>query len=63
MAHITTWEEDYKRNNTSPYLQSPLANSSSPSSTMWLVIFGTEACLYRIVSTTQRADISFLLST
>jgi hypothetical protein len=33
MAHITTWEEDYKGNNTSPSLQSPLANSS-PSS-MW----------------------------
>jgi hypothetical protein len=31
MAHITTWEEDYKGNNTSPSLQSPLANSLSPS--------------------------------
>jgi hypothetical protein len=31
MCHITTWEEDYKGNNTSPSLQSPLANSSSPS--------------------------------
>jgi hypothetical protein len=31
MAHITTWEEDYKGNNTSPSLQSPLANSWSPS--------------------------------
>jgi hypothetical protein len=31
MGHITTWEEDYKGNNTSPSLQSPLANSSSPS--------------------------------
>jgi hypothetical protein len=27
MCHITTWEEDYKGNNTSPSLQSPLANS------------------------------------
>jgi len=33
MCHITTWEEDYKGNNTSPSLQSPLANSSSPSCT------------------------------
>jgi hypothetical protein len=31
MAHITTWEEDYKGNNNSPSLQSPLANSLSPS--------------------------------
>jgi hypothetical protein len=31
MCHITTWEEDYKGNNTSLSLQSPLANSSSPS--------------------------------
>jgi hypothetical protein len=31
MCHITTWEEDYKGNNTFPSLQSPLANSSSPS--------------------------------
>jgi hypothetical protein len=31
MGHITAWEEDYKGNNTSPSLQSPLANSSSPS--------------------------------
>jgi hypothetical protein len=31
MCHITTWEEDYKGNNTSPSLQSPLANSSTPS--------------------------------
>jgi hypothetical protein len=31
MTHITTWEEDYKGNNTSPSLQSSLANSSSPS--------------------------------
>jgi hypothetical protein len=30
MAHITTWEEDYKGNNTSPSLQSPIVNSSSP---------------------------------
>jgi hypothetical protein len=28
------WEEDYKGNNTSPSLQSPLANSSTPSSTV-----------------------------
>jgi hypothetical protein len=33
MCHITTWEEDYKGNNTSPSLQSPLANSSTPSCT------------------------------
>jgi hypothetical protein len=33
MCHITTWEEDYKGNNTSPSLQSPLANFSSPSCT------------------------------
>jgi hypothetical protein len=33
MGHITAWEEDYKGNNTSPFLQSPLANSSSPSCT------------------------------
>jgi hypothetical protein len=33
MCHITTWEEDYKGNNTFPSLQSPLANSSSPSCT------------------------------
>jgi hypothetical protein len=33
MAHITMWEEDYKGNNISPSLQSPLANSSSPSCT------------------------------
>jgi hypothetical protein len=33
MGHITAWEEDYKRNNTSPSLQSPLANSWSPSCT------------------------------
>jgi hypothetical protein len=33
MGHITTWEEDYKGNNTSPSLQSSLANSSSPSCT------------------------------
>jgi len=31
MGHITAWEEDYKGNNTSPSLQSPLANSWSPS--------------------------------
>jgi hypothetical protein len=31
MGHITTWEEDYKGNNTSPSLQSPLASSSTPS--------------------------------
>jgi hypothetical protein len=31
MAHITTWEEDYMGDNTSPSLQAPLANSSSPS--------------------------------
>jgi hypothetical protein len=31
MCHITTWEEDYKGNNTSPSLHSPLANSSTPS--------------------------------
>jgi hypothetical protein len=31
MDHITTWEEDYKGNNTSPSLQSPIANSSTPS--------------------------------
>jgi hypothetical protein len=36
MGHITTWEEDYKGNNTSPSLQSPLANSSSPSYTLRL---------------------------
>jgi len=33
MGHITAWEEDYKGNNTSPSLQSPLANSWSPSCT------------------------------
>jgi hypothetical protein len=33
MCHITTWEEDYKGNNTSPSLQSPLVNSWSPSCT------------------------------
>jgi hypothetical protein len=33
MCHITTWEEDYNGNNTSASLQSPLANSSSPSCT------------------------------
>jgi hypothetical protein len=33
MALITAWEEDYKGNNTSPSLQSPLANSWSPSCT------------------------------
>jgi hypothetical protein len=31
MCHITTWEEDYNGNNISASLQSPLANSSSPS--------------------------------
>jgi hypothetical protein len=31
MCHITTWEEDYKGNNTSPSFQSPLTNSSTPS--------------------------------
>jgi hypothetical protein len=31
MGHITAWEEDYKGSNTSPSLQSPLANSWSPS--------------------------------
>jgi hypothetical protein len=37
MDHTTTWEEDYKGNNTSPSLQSPLANSSTPSCTYWLI--------------------------
>jgi hypothetical protein len=37
MGHITTSEEDYKGNNTSPSLQSPLANSSSPSCTTELL--------------------------
>jgi hypothetical protein len=34
MGHLTAWEEDYKGNNTSPSLQSPLANSWSPSCTV-----------------------------
>jgi hypothetical protein len=38
MCHITTWEEDYKGNNTSPSPQSPLANSSSPSCTYALYL-------------------------
>jgi hypothetical protein len=37
MCHITTWEEDYKGNNTFPSLQSPLANSSSPSCTRYVM--------------------------
>jgi hypothetical protein len=41
MGHITTWEEDYKGNNTSPSLQSPLANSSSPSCICLILVYLT----------------------
>jgi hypothetical protein len=43
VCHITRWEEDYKGNNTSPSLQSPLANSSSPSCT-WSVVITQPRC-------------------
>jgi hypothetical protein len=57
MCHITTWEEDYKGNNTSPSLQSPLANSSSPSCT-----FDVMALTLATYNSTQRIIILHIVS-
>jgi hypothetical protein len=48
MVHITAWEEDYKGNNTSPSLQSPLANSSSPSCTSYIIHENIQSYFFRL---------------